>query len=321
MTRSLIFSATATLAATTFPIAELGDCRDANECGLYCEIPAHKAACWAYQTYQATAPAVLGETTTAFPIAELGNCTSVRECKAYCDIPANLTACRTFGQKQGLDRASTTFGQQTALLAHAKEELGCTSLQQCRAHCNDPTNTQQCQDLATQFAPLTYRVAREALLEQARLILQCTSLEECRAYCADPAHRQACQVFAQEHAPELFRDKMRTNLPCTTLAECQAYCSSPQHATACATARDGTGVRINVQHERGFTCNTKEECERYCQANPDQCPSYAWSKDYERVKLQQQLRAQVNQKPRTLSPADLEKYRRGLIVPSSAPTN
>ncbi len=348
----IFFLAALALTTTVFPVPELDNCRDTKECALYCEVPANKATCWAYQTYSVTTPAVLGETTDAdekeipptstallFPILELDNCSSVRECKAFCDISTNKTACTTFRQKQNVIKAGSNVGQQTALLAHAKEELGCTSLQQCRAHCDDPVNSEQCQALATTFAPSTFRLAREALLEKARLAFQCTTLAECRAHCANPANKAACMAFAKEQTPALFRAKMHLSpttltsspapLPCTTLADCQTYCQNPEHATACATQRDGNGVKINVQQEKMFTCNTKEECERYCQANPDRCPSYTHSKDYERVKLQQQLRTKVNPG----ATADLEKYRRSLIEkpttsplppterPSSTPTN
>lgn len=337
--------------APTYPIFELANCRDAQECHLYCEIPAHKATCWAYQTYLDASPAVLGETTDTslptqptllFPIPELGNCNSLTECKLFCDISTNIRTCQAFGKKRGLTKTSSTVGQQTALLAHAKEELGCTSLQQCRAFCNDPVNSEQCQVVASKYASPKYQLARTELLEKARRSLACTTLEECRAFCATEANQVACQMFAAEQAPALFREKMRLappslsdrplSLPCSTLAECQAYCANPEHATACTTARENGKIKINIQQEEKFSCNTKEECERFCQANPDQCPSYTRSKDYERVKLLQQLRTQVNKKEKPTTPADIEKYRRALLektvtspttqpTPSIAPTN
>lgn len=346
----LVFSATQTStawAAPTYPISELGSCRDAQECHLYCEIPAHKATCWAYQTYLDASPAVLGETTDAdlptppallFPISELGNCASVSECKLFCDISTNITTCQAFGKKKGLARtspasggASSTVGQQTALLAHAKEELGCTSLQQCRAFCNDPVNSEQCQVIASKYASPKYQLARTELLEKARRALACTTLEECRAFCATKANQAACQTFAAEQSPALFREKMRLSppnlsdraipLPCSTLAACQAYCARPEHATACATARENGKIKINIQQEEKFSCNTKEECERFCQANPDQCPSYTRSKDYERVKLLQQLRTQVNIQEKPITSTDIEKYRRALLEkPVTSPT-
>ena len=46
----------------TYPIADLGYCRDAKECYLYCEIPENKAACWSYGKYKLGSD-VLGVTT------------------------------------------------------------------------------------------------------------------------------------------------------------------------------------------------------------------------------------------------------------------
>lgn len=328
--------------AAQFPIAELENCRDARECWLWCEIPAHKAACWAYQAYTA-AGTVLGDTIDAttpspspvvkpvFPIADLGNCSGASACRSYCDVPANIPTCKAYAVASGLTRATTNFGQATSLLAHAKEELGCTSLEQCRAYCNEAANVDQCQALAAKYAPAAYRLAHATLFANARKILGCATNLECRTLCANPVNKDRCQAFAQEHTPIKFRAKLRPRaegnnqaapLPCTTLAECREYCQNPANAAACEVTSKNNKPTINLQQDSTYTCSTREECERYCQANLDKCPSYKASKDYQRVRLQQQLRGQAAPLGAD-QPANLERWQRSIIppAPSSTPTN
>ena len=331
----LSLGAAASATAASFPIKELGNCRDQQECWLYCEVPAHAAACWSYQTY--SAGSVLAETDSAspsptplptpasiFPIAELGNCADVQACKAYCDIPANFAACTAVAQKHGLTRAAAA-GQQTALLAHAKEELGCTSLTQCRAFCAEPANAQQCQDLAFKYGSVKSRMAQEKLLREARSALGCQTLNDCRTFCANPLNQEQCRTFTQTKAPMHLLRKLQnksevtsndSSLPCTTLEECRTYCSDPANATACKTSGDSNRVKFEIKPEKNFTCQTKAECERYCQANPDQCPNYAQSRDYKKTLEQRQQRLKES-KDQSTKPIELERFRRSLLEKES----
>src|SRR3989344_9373321 len=80
---SLVFTRTAS-AAFRFPIKELGNCRDAHECQLYCQVPKYTPGCWSYNRYGPLSQ-VLGETTgIIFPVAELGNCNSISLCREFC---------------------------------------------------------------------------------------------------------------------------------------------------------------------------------------------------------------------------------------------
>lgn len=323
--------------AATFPVPELGNCRDQKECRLFCDVPENHAACWSYQQYSNPAGLVLAETTgsdtqlqpvaaTIFPIAELGNCADAQACKAYCDDPSHFAACTEVAKKHGLTRAATA-GQQTALLAHAKAELGCTSLAQCRAFCAEPANAQQCHEVAFKYGTVKYRMAQEKLLRNARANLGCQTVSDCRLLCANPANQDQCRAFTKTKVPLHLLRKMQkaaesanttAPLPCTTLAECQTYCSDPANATACEMSGKDGRLRINLQQPATFTCTTTEECERYCQANPDRCPRYKESADYQSFILQKEQRATTQSGAPVRKDINLERYRQSLIQKKSA---
>ena len=121
----------------TYPISDLGYCRDAKECALYCEIPQNKAACWSWGKYKLESR-VLGVTTMSeeerrmmetkakqynitFPIADLGNCAGPQECRDFCEEPSNQTTCMAFAKKKGFDKEMERPGGE-ALLAAACDQ-------------------------------------------------------------------------------------------------------------------------------------------------------------------------------------------------------
>lgn len=136
--------------AIVYPIPELGDCRDGKECYLYCAIPQNQPACWSYAKFK-LGGSVLGENSETpegkaqrlgitFPIAELGNCANVAQCKAFCENAANHETCMSFARKKGMQKDDANIRQmdeekKQPLLEKAKTELGCTSVEACKALC------------------------------------------------------------------------------------------------------------------------------------------------------------------------------------------
>ena len=206
--------------AAAYPIAELGNCRDAQECAYYCDSPANIPACWSYMTY-VERKAVLGDTSSdsaglkkaIFPIAELGKCTSEADCKQYCNLPEHQTACSNYAKQKGLLKSSEQNASEK-LLKQAKKLLGCTSLQTCKALCDKTENQQKCKALGKTMMPLTktsgapqqkqtlQKPHEDKLKESSKsssLKIKCTTGKECFAYCQ--SHPKECPGFMQRNQP------------------------------------------------------------------------------------------------------------------------
>ncbi len=339
-----------------FPIADLGSCRDAQECYWYCEVPANKAACWSYEKYVMNAQ-VRGTTTEAdadieakaraqgitFPIAELGNCGSANECRAYCDNASNQQACIQFAQKHNLQGPSDQSQRQAELLAKAQAQLGCASEEACRtfcqnpdnhlrceafarehtpeqyaqhsqrqqemikraqeflgcdskasceAFCQNPANQEKCMTFAEKYAPPEIRERhKERLLQQVQQQLPCNSFESCRTFCSNPGNQAQCTEFAQKTMPEKYLEHQRRMqqqsehvLPCDSFESCQRLCQNTDNKEQCQQFNDPSGqMRIHINQERDFTCASPDECRDWCQSNPDKCPGYKESSDYQRL--------------------------------------
>ena len=255
-----------------YPIPDLGYCRDAKECFLYCEIPQNKAACWSYSKYKVGSD-VLGVTTMneeekrmmeikakqyniTFPIADLGNCAGPQECRDFCEEPDNKAVCMDFSKKKGLHKEieredGMDAGKRDELVEKAKTELGCTSKEACNSLCDsDPT---LCEAFAKKHGvykkppppPDRYTSTQKIqLIEKAKTAFGCTSMESCKVVCEK--NPQACMAFAKKHG----FDKNEARLTPGT---------SPNYGTQ----RFGKGG-----------CNSEESCKKYCQEHPDECPGF-----------------------------------------------
>lgn len=300
-----------------YPIAELGYCRDAKECYLYCEIPEHTPACWSYGTYS-LGPNVLGETTdsaedkhiedeaksrgVSFPIGELGNCANVSACRAYCEQPTNQQACSTFAKKHGFKNQESSTGTvaKQKLLEYARTELGCETVDACRALCE--TDPIRCRQFASRYGePKEQSRGDERggqLLEHAKTELGCTSIDACRKICE--TDRERCKEFTQKYASERpdnavkqldsnrREQELKTRFPnvpkdkknCDTEESCRTYCE--EHPNEC---RGFSEQRKNVQNKSRYLgpsgCRTEAECKAYCQENPDKCPGFRPKQNYQ----------------------------------------
>lgn len=297
----------------TYPIPELGYCRDAKECYLYCEIPENKAACWSYGKYRVGSD-VLGVTTMSpdekrmmeekarqygitFPIAELGNCAGPQECRDFCEQPANQTACMAFAKKKGFDKEMEGSDGMDAtkrdeLLRAARSELGCTSMESCSRVCE--SNPERCDAFARRHGVSHTSTSRSSysseekqrLLEKARSELGCTSMESCKTTCEQ--NPQRCMEFAKRHgfakredsSGEQQRDTAPTygaqrfgNGNCDSEESCKKYCQ--EHPDECPGFKGYARATEDGGTYMGPSgCRTEEECRSWCNDHPDTCPGF-----------------------------------------------
>ncbi len=265
-----------------YPIAQLGYCRDAKECALYCDIPKNTPACWSYGKYT-LGPQVLGATTVSdeekksmeaeakkrgisFPIADLGNCTGPVECRNFCEEPSNYQACMAFATKHGFSKEpppGVDTKKKEELLGKAKTELGCTSMESCRQTCE--SNPTRCDQFARRHGVYQQPPEKAQLMEKAKTELGCTSMEACRQTCETDPDR--CREFAQRHGFDRSQNGPSPYPPGPSGSPRPSYQGS-QYQTR--------PYQSDQPQSSTFTkkCDSEASCKNYCTDHPDECPGF-----------------------------------------------
>lgn len=295
--------------SVSYPVKPLGNCRDAQECYLYCQIPAHTPACWSYGKY--ILPQVLGEQTSSledqakaanitFPIPELGNCQSALACFTYCSQAKNQSACRDFARKNGLTKQEPEDEQEDKvtpeIIQAAQTELGCTSRESCQAICSQAVNAQKCRDFA-----IKYKIHKESenegsseeVIKSAKNELGCTDQATCSNYCSLPENREKCHDFAKKHKlideqkektrweheqekRQKLMEEAKETLGCTSFDECKVYCAAPEHNAACRefSQKHTAENQPTATGKPSLPCEGEKECKAYCEKRPEECKGY-----------------------------------------------
>lgn len=301
----LFVNISAANAAVRYPIKDLANCANAKECYLYCEIPQNTPACWSYQTYILKSK-VLGESTLniTFPITELGNCIDRDDCKNYCQKSQNRDSCLTYGKKHSLIKVKKVVKNKIApkIITGAKNELGCTTAEECRAYCGQEENADQCRQFALKWGLIKEKVkteiktVKEEFIVKAKTEFGCGSERECFSFCADPQNREKCHNFGVKHgiikqltteqtaAPESVRMQMveyaADKFGCDSVEACATYCAIPENIQKCSEIKKEfqTQSHLIKKEEVKKTCANEEECRSYCEKNPDECKGFETKK-------------------------------------------
>lgn len=265
--------------AYQFPITQLGDCRDSQECHLYCEVSEHKPACWSYSVYgvkenvlgDEAAETKLSTLGITFPISELGNCVNLSSCKAYCSLTQNLASCQTFAKSHGLTNKEK-------IVEKAQTELGCNSTTECQAFCDQETNQTACKAFAQKYHLKLQ--TKNKLIEAAQNQLGCASLTACRQFCALPENQDKCQQFAKQYGLDTNSQReqlvatAKERLGCTSFEDCREFCQTPENVDQCQNFGQAIKEQVQQKLEERFSCDTNEECRKQCQEHPDNCPGF-----------------------------------------------
>ncbi len=231
-------------AQSVYPITDLGNCRDAKECYLYCEISYNKPSCWSYGNFKL--PQVLGSSTNiTFPVAELGDCSNVTSCKAFCNLSENHEVCVSFARSKGLGE----YKKEYTKLQKAKQLLGCSSYESCKTFCEKEENHDACKKITESIETPEEKTHKEEILSKAKTVLGCDSYDSCRTFCLESDNREKCAAFSKAAS------QIRTNT----------------ESIGRSTETHRTENRIV---DRKANCKTSQECKNWCQNHPNDCPGF-----------------------------------------------
>ncbi|MBI4094223.1 MAG: hypothetical protein HY436_00250 [Candidatus Liptonbacteria bacterium] len=246
-------------AGIAFPVAELGGCRNKQECKTFCDSPANMQACISF----AKAHGLMNDEEAAHAerFAERmrtnagpGGCNSPQSCEAYCSDVTHIEECIAFAEAHGIrDRHIEEARKIRAHLALGRTlPGGCTSKESCEVYCSDLTHMDECIAFAEQvglelhgdedFGPKRPEDLRRIaeLMKRGETPGGCTSKAACETYCSDEAHFTECVAFAEKAGfmtpaqAEMVR-KTGGFGPggCRSERECREYCNNPENQGAC----------------------------------------------------------------------------------------
>lgn len=241
-----------TSVSITFPIAELGNCKDKDACKAYCSDSANIIACTNFgETHNLISK---DEATRARKFSDVlrgegpGGCKDEKTCRTYCTDVSHLQACIIFAESHGIASEAELSEMkriQAALQSGATMPGGCTTKNQCEAYCAGGQHVDECLAFAEKagtLSPEELAQARKmtAFIKNGETPGGCTSKDSCEQYCAVGDHFNQCIAFAEKAgliSPQDLAIAKKTGGRgpggCSSKEACDTYCNVTEHTDEC----------------------------------------------------------------------------------------
>jgi len=206
----------------TFPIAELGNCKNYSECRNFCDDSVNIDNCIAFAKKKGfyKEPQIDSRKDEILKSAksELG-CDNPSSCQAFCSKTENHDKCEAFAKSHNLGGGQTADPSKAQIVEKAKIVLGCDSVSSCKNFCEQEINRVKCSDFAKQVG------LRGGEIKSGPG--GCISEETCRKFCSDSNNFEVCQKFQGSVSGNL--QSFHGPGGCNSPEACKAYCEkNPQ---------------------------------------------------------------------------------------------
>lgn len=290
-----------------------GGCKTRESCEAYCENIDNIEACLAFaedsnlveakDLDEMRKVAKLLKEGEKFP----GGCKSKSQCEAYCAEPNNMEVCLIFAEKAGfippeeLEMAKKVV----PLMKAGKTPGGCRSKEACETYCEDPDHIDVCMAFAEQMGAISPEEAAIIKKTGGKGPGGCRGRQQCEDFCQSPENQEVCFNFAKdndlisendlkqmEEGMSFIRDALSDES--TELAQCLSEALGPDNVARVKGGQPifdrGLEGKMRGCFEQfppggggpgdgGFQggpggCKSQEECQAYCEANPDACKDF-----------------------------------------------
>ncbi len=260
-------------AQISFPVKELGNCQNEEECKAYCDSWENIEECVSFaEAHNLLSPEELAEAKKIMKaLAEgavpPGGCLNPTQCEAYCEEPTKIEECIDFAEKAGIippEEAAEARLVRKAILAGIPFPGDCRTKEKCDAYCSQPAHMGECFSYACKIGILSSGncsrgMKAVSLMARGESPGGCKSKEGCEVYCADESHMEECAQFAQkaglmtQEELEMFR-KTKGKGPgdCKSKEECEAFCNELANQETCFefAAQYGLMPQAEIQETR-----------------------------------------------------------------------
>ncbi len=233
--------------ARQLPATGPGGCDSESSCRSYCDTAAHVQECLDFGTKHGLISKEDGVKAKKFLTQTgPGGCKGTA-CKRYCEDPAHRDECLQFAKDRKL--ISQSQAQQLERGQNLKRQVetaggpgGCTTEDQCRQYCSDPSHEYECANFAAQFGNLTKEAAQN-MLEELR-----KNKSDIRSGGSEEDHAKVLQEHCVEYGG----------------AWDGARCIPPASAANAATSTGGSGsFPFNGSSREELLKQVQEHCAEY----------------------------------------------------------
>ncbi|MFY9493394.1 MAG: hypothetical protein WAP55_02885 [Minisyncoccia bacterium] len=306
---TITVSAQADLSQIQYPVAELGNCGNEEECRSFCNDGDNLLACVSFAERNGLMSDE--EAAEARKFANLGGrgpggCTDKIQCIEYCEDIDHINECVAFAERHGfIDEEELAEAKKVAAALEGGATLpgGCKNKAQCEVYCDDLDHINECLDFAEASGFLSEeelaeaRQAARAMESGARPPGGCKNKNSCEDYCSDPNNVEECFAFAERAGfiPEEELEMARKMIPlmkagkmpggCRSKEACEAYCEDEANLESCANFAIEAGLMAPEEAEMFRKtggkgpggCRGRDGCEDFCNdpANQEACFSFA----------------------------------------------
>ncbi len=237
-----------------YPIAELGNCQNKQECRAYCNTPSNLTKCIEFAEANGLMNGKEAETARKFNrLLNAGNtpggCNSPQGCESFCTDIAHIDECIAFADQTGHDVPE--LGEARRIAAHLKSggtmPGKCQSKAQCEIYCSNFDHIDECLAFADKIGlniddELDRNQIKQIvdLMKRGETPGKCQSKGECQAYCESGEHIEECVAFGAkmgfigEKEARLMRETGgRGPGNCRGEKECRTFCDDPAHSEEC----------------------------------------------------------------------------------------
>ena len=291
----------APLSSVNFPIPELGNCANKQECKAYCNIDENMRQCLNFAEKQGLfSEKKIEKDRKILEIMETtkgpGGCANKIECDMFCRNPENVEECIIFGKEHGLIPPEEIKEAEGALKAIRKgfKPPPCQGKEECDIYCSQPEHMEKCIAFGEAAGFISKEDAKMVRKTEGKGPGDCRGKQECDAYCQNPDNMQECMEFGlkyglmnpeEEKGTRMMLEAMRKGFkppPCNGKEECDIYCSQPEHMEECIAFGEAAGFidheeanRAKEMRKMGMdmgpgpgNCQSEQECKEFCD-NPE----------------------------------------------------
>ncbi len=277
----------------SYPIAELGNCKDKTDCKNFCDKPEHTNACLAFaQTNNLMSKEEVAAAKKMFSISKgPGGCTSKDTCEVYCDNIDHINECVAFAEKTGIipSKELEEAKKIKAAIDSGVKPPPCKSKKECDNYCSSgPDQMERC----INFAKTAGFMNPEEEIEAQKMITAfrrgikpppCNGKEACDEYCSQDNHFEECINFAEaagfmtsEEVQMARKTGGKGPGNCRGKEECDSFCQKEENMQTCANFAFEHGMMSQKDFEMFKKtggkgpggCKSKDECDSFCK-NPE----------------------------------------------------
>ncbi len=234
----------------TYPITELGSCKDRDDCKIYCDGSVNTVACINYaekKNLLSQEDLRVAKNFIASGSKGPGNCTGKKECQAYCEDKNHIDECVSYAEDKGL-MSSQDLQKAKKVQAAIKKGVkfpSCNNKKECDTYCEESSHMEECITFAQEAGLLSDEELQNSqkvltAVKQGVKPPACKGKDACDTYCAEASHADECVNFAVA-ARLVTLDEARIIKEtggkgpggCKNKSECDSYCSNEANRETC----------------------------------------------------------------------------------------